>query len=86
MAKRKKEYQKLFPSIIFISILFMSIGYAIINSVILNVTGNLIAKNQTGVYITEAKYISNNNADVSKSKVLNAYQTMLNTTTIVTSH
>ena len=79
MTKRRKKLQKFYPSIIFISILFMSIGYAIINSVILNLTGELIAQNQTGIFITEAKYVSNNNADVSKSKVLNAYQTMLNT-------
>ena len=78
MAKRKKEYQKLFPSIIFMSILFMSIGYAIINSVILNLTGELIAQNQTGIFITEAKYVSNNNADTTNSKIIQAYKTMLN--------
>ena len=76
---RTDKYHKIYPTIIAISILFMSIGYAIINSIILNVTGSLVAKNQTGIYITEAKYISSNNADTSKSKVLNTYQTMLNT-------
>ena len=83
MAKKRQKNTKYFPIFIFISILFMSIGYALINSVILNVAGNLIAKNQSGVFITEIKHLSNKNVDISKIKFTNIYQTMLSSEIIL---
>lgn len=75
---QKSNYQKYFPLVIFISILCMSVGYAIINSISLDISGEALAKEQTGVYITEVNYLSNNNADTSNSKIINAYGTLLN--------
>lgn len=83
MAKKRQKNTKYFPIFIFISILFMSIGYALINSVILNVAGNLIAKNQSGVFITEITHLSNKNVDISKIKFTNIYQTMLSSEIIL---
>lgn len=75
---QKLNYQKYFPLVIFISILFMSIGYAVINYITLDVSGEVIAKNTEDVYITEVNYHSNTNANLSSSKIITAYQTMLN--------
>lgn len=76
--KHRKRYHKFYPLAIFLAILFMSVGYAIINSVILKVDGGIIAKAQTGVYITETKLLTNVDADINNSQVINAYQTMIN--------
>ena len=75
---QKSNYQKYFPLVIFISILCMSVGYAIINSISLDISGEALAKNVEGVYITEVNYVSNNNADTSNSKIINAHGTLLN--------
>lgn len=83
MNKKKKtkaqrsNYQKYFPMIIFISILFMSVGYAVINSINLNIEGEVISKEQSGVYITEIDLLTNTDADVTNSKINNVYQTMI---------
>ena len=74
---QRSNYQKYFPMIIFISILFMGVGYAVINSINLNIDGEAIAKEQSGVYITETTYHSNVSANTSSSKIINAYQSML---------
>ena len=91
MNKKKKtkaqrsNYQKYFPMIIFISILFMSVGYAVINSINLNIDGEAIAKEQSGVYITEAAITSNTNANTTTSKVNSVLQTTMNSTSVLSS-
>ena len=61
-----------------ISTLFMCVGYAAINSISLDLTGDLIAQVQEGIFITEANYSSNVLADMTGSKIVSAYQTNLN--------
>lgn len=57
------------PLIIFLSILFMSIGYATVNSVDLFIDGTGVAMEQTGLFISEAVYSSDDNANVANSGV-----------------
>lgn len=66
---QRSNYQKYFPMIIFISILFMGVGCAVINSINQIIDGEAIAKEQSGVYITEATYHSNVSANTSSSKI-----------------
>ena len=54
----------------------MGVGYASISS-ILEIGGEIILTEVEGIYITETKYVSDVNADVSSSKILKAYQTNL---------
>ena len=68
---------KLFPILILIAAISMSIGYASINSISMGVNGEVIAKTQEGIFITEVNYDSDINADLEESKILNAYQTIL---------
>lgn len=82
---QRSNYQKYFPMIIFISILFMSVGYAVINSINLNIDGEAIAKEQSGVYITEAAITSNTNANTTTSKVNSVLQTTMNSTSVLSS-
>lgn len=58
--------------------LFIGIGYASINSVILELNGTVEAKAQEGLFITEVKYTSNNNANEQESRINKYYQTTLN--------
>lgn len=62
----------------FIATLFMSIGYASINSILLDINGTAVAKDQKGIFIIEANYASDINAKKENSKIINAHQTMLN--------
>lgn len=82
---QRSNYQKYFPMIIFISILFMGVGYAVINSINLNIDGEAIAKEQSGVYITEAAITSNTNANTTTSKVNSVLQTTMNSTSVLSS-
>jgi len=82
--KRIPPYSnKLFPILIFIATIFMSVGYASINSIIMNINGEVIAKAQDGIYITEVNYISDINANLEESKILNAYQTNLSSNIVL---
>ncbi len=56
----------------------MGIGYAVVNSIIMDIEGTTIVKKQNGVYITSVEYVSDVSANVEKSSIINAYQTMLN--------
>lgn len=67
-----------FTILIVMASLFMGIGYAAVNSVIIDIKGTVVAKAQDGVYITDVYYDSDINADLENSKIINAYQTMLN--------
>jgi len=82
--KRVPPYaNKLFPILILVATLFMGIGYASINSISLNINGEVIAKAQDGIYITEVNYVSDVNANLEKSKILNAYQTNLSSNIVL---
>jgi len=79
--KRKRippSMNKLFPILILIATISMSVGYASINSIIIGINGEVVAKSQDNVFITEVKYVNDNNANLEESKILNAYQTNLN--------
>lgn len=77
------KYNKILLLLISIAILSMGIGYAAVNSITLDFNGKAIAKEVDGIYIIEAKYIRNVNADLSNSKINNAYKTNLNSTVIL---
>ena len=58
--KRKRipsSTTKIFPILILVATIFMSVGYASINSIIINISGEVIAKEQDGIFITEIEYI-----------------------------
>ena len=74
---------KLFPILILVATIFMGVGYASINSIILNINGEVVAKAQDGIYITEIEYVSDVNANLIESKILSAYQTLLNSNIIL---
>ncbi len=69
--------KKVFPLIILMVTILMGVGYASINSIIIGFNGEAVAKEIDGVYITEVDYLSDVNADLTTSKILNAYQTNL---------
>ena len=86
--RNKKNFfyiNKLYSVCILILTVFMCIGYASINSISIGIGGEIIAKEVEGIYITETKYVSDVNADVSSSKILNAYQTNLNSKVVLSS-
>ena len=83
MDKKKTKQSIRNKSLLFllcISTLFMSIGYATMNLITLDITGVAQANKQEGIFITDYKYVSSVNADLEKSKILNIYQTNLNST------
>jgi amino acid transporter len=75
--------KKIYPIIILIATLLMGIGYASINSVILGISGTAQANTQDGIYITSVNYKSNVFADYENSKIIYAYQTMLNSSVVL---
>ena len=76
--KKKFNYKKMFPILLLIATIFMGIGYAATTSVSLDIAGSAIVKKQDGIYITDANYLSDNNAYLKNSKIKSAYQTTLN--------
>ena len=71
-------------SILFcIATLFMVIGYASINSISLNVTGEMTAQVQDGIFITTVEYLNSNYADVNSSKIISASKTNLNSNVVL---
>lgn len=87
MKKRKvlPMFRKVFPVMILIASLLMSVGYASVNSIIIGFNGTAIAKLPSGVYITEANYNSNVDANLAESTILSAYQTNLNSKVVLSS-
>lgn len=90
MIKKKKQKisissYKIYPLLLFICTCFMCVGYAVVNSVTLDITGTAIAKEQDGIFITDVKYVSDINADLDNSKIINAYQTILNSSITLSS-
>lgn len=81
MKKKDKKnllINKKISILIVVATLFMGIGYAVVNSIIMDIEGTTIVKKQNGVYITSVEYVSDVSANVEKSSIINAYQTMLN--------
>lgn len=77
--KKTKEPRKwIFLLLILISMLFMSIGYAGINSIILDLTGEIIAEAQEGIFITDVSYKDSINAEQANQEIINVYKTILN--------
>lgn len=81
VANKKKipdSYTKIFPFLLLISTLFMSVGYASLNSITADITGDVLANAQYGVFITDVTYDSNNGADTVNSKIRGFYESTLN--------
>lgn len=75
---KPKRKTWIFLLLICASAIFMSIGYAAIDSINFGVTGKASAKHQEGIFITDVEYSEDTNADVSSSRIVNFYQTILN--------
>ena len=72
MRKNKKlpaYFNKLYPILLIFATIFMGIGYAMLNSTKLEVSGSLVGLKQDGIFITQVKYQSDNNAEPSKSYI-----------------
>lgn len=72
MKKNKKlpaYFNKLYPILLIFATIFMGIGYAMLNSTKLEVSGSLVGLKQDGIFITQVKYQSDNNAEPSKSYI-----------------
>ena len=61
----------------------LGVGYAQISGVDLSVSGNALALKQSGVVISSIKYQSDVGADITNSKIITYYQTLLSTKTIL---
>ena len=82
--KKINIQRKILLFLIGVSTLFMSIGYASINSIILNVNGDIVANIYDGVLITDVTYKENVNANQQDSKIINYYETMLESSIVLT--
>ena len=79
--KKKQDSSIVFLSVFLsISIIFLCIGYAANGSITGEIKGEVIAKKQDGIYITNVVYDSNMNADPNLSSINSYYQTTLNST------
>lgn len=80
MKNKKLTFIQKYNPFIFIlfSTLFMSVGYAIINSITLNITGEIAANSQEGIFITDYTYITDNKEEGESSEIVKAYGTLLN--------
>ena len=86
MNKKKIHFKDSFVLISFISliVLFMSIGYAAINSISLEISGYASASPMQGLVITDARYLTDYQADLTASKINNIFQTNLSSTIVLT--
>ena len=57
--------------------LFMSLGYAAINSISIDIDGEVIAKAQEVILISDYTYIIDNKEEGESSKIVKAYSTLL---------
>ena len=78
--KIKKNKRVLWLSLAFIAIIILGIGYASINSIILEITGKANANVQQDVFITDVEYISDIDANITTSKILNYIGTTMQST------
>ena len=77
MEKYNSKISLILSIIILISTFFMSIGYAAINNITSEISGTVRAVPQSGVFIYDVTYVSNNGANVSSSKINSYYRTVL---------
>jgi len=84
MKKKKQKFKSHYlPLLIIVATLFMGVGYASVSSITLGINGNLVAEAQEGVYISEVSYVSNSEADIANSLIINCYQTMMNSKVVL---
>ena len=79
---RAKSNSWIFLLLICITTCFMGIAFAQTNKE-LDISGSVAAESQEGIFITEVNYLSNVNADINVSKILNTYQTILNSSIVL---
>ena len=79
---KAKSNSWIFLLLICVTTCFMGIAFAQINKD-LNINGTVAAESQDGIFITEVNYISDVNADVNASKILNTHQTILNSNIVL---
>ena len=60
-----------------IAVMVMGIGYSAINSITGEITGNILAEAQEGVFITDVENVSNVDANMTNSKIKNLTKTTL---------
>lgn len=86
MKDSKKKVQKsnswIFLLLICLATCFMGVGFAKID-ILLGITGNVEAESQDNIFITEVNYVSDIGADLNNSKILNSYQTILNSSIVL---
>lgn len=83
ITQKNNKKLKFIPLNIFIICIIMSIGYATINSINLDVTGEMVAYEPSGVIIEEVNYLSSNNADTTNSKINKTTGSILNSTVVL---
>lgn len=85
--KRKRippSTNKLFPILILVSVIFMGVGYASINSISLMLNGEVVAKIQDRIFITEVEYVERSNSLANENySVLLADNTILKSSIIL---
>lgn len=82
-SKKEKKHNTnswIFLLLICIATCFMSMGYAAIDSIKSEISGTLLAQAQDGIFITDAIYSSDVNAELANSEIKQFYQTMLEST------
>ena len=78
-ARRRAKFRTfIFPLLLFVGALIMGVGYAAIGNVELDITGDLQANLQPGIFITDVSYYSDNEVGETKSKIKNYYGTVVN--------
>ena len=68
---------------IIISTFFLSIGYEAINPIALDIKSIASASAQNGVFITHVELVDSKNIDNSNTKIINMYQSMLQTNVVL---
>lgn len=63
-----------------IAVVVMGVGYSAINSITGEITGNVLAEAQEGVFITDVENESNVDANMTNSKIENLSKTTLKST------
>lgn len=76
---RKVNFNKFYATFIAIVTFFISVGYAVVSAIVVQISGNVSANMQEGVFISATKYSESVSADLANSDIVYAYQTNLNT-------
>ena len=77
MKKRNRKFSfSIYSFLILIATICMAIGYAAVNSVSLDIDVEAGAIEQNNIFITDAQYVGNVDADLTASKVVTTYQTL----------